>query len=356
MPNSQVRVMLVDDSPLVLTILRRILGRSPEVKIVGTAAHGREALQRMPELDPQVVCTDLQMPIMDGLQLTQEIMATDPRPILVVSSVVGEENPENVFDLLQAGALDVFPKPHSGNEADYDVIADQLVRKIRILSGVHVIRKRPRKVFHGASPGADRPPVRTAAADGDIRMIVIGASTGGPQAFHAVLSALPADFPIPIVGIQHIGAGFLGGFVKWLVSGCRLSVKVAERHETLQAGTVYFAPEGQHLVFDTNGRIEFDDEADFEGHRPSVTVTMRSAARQFSTAAFGVLLTGMGRDGADGLQEIARAGGSTLVQDQQSCVVFGMPKRAIELGAAQHVLPLEKISLKLKQLCAGQFR
>jgi len=354
MPDSPIPILLVDDSAMARTILSRIFEKSPDVEVVGTAMDGQEALEMIPKLEPAVVCTDLHMPVMNGLELTKQIMEQHPRPILVISNAVQEDDQENVFELLQAGALDVFPKPRSGAAADYERVARDLIRKIRVLAGVRVIRKRRRKALGGASPGASKPPTISAQVTPPPAIVAMGASTGGPQAFHAILSELPADFPAPILCVQHIGEGFLQSMVAWLDSKCRLTVRIAEHHERPAIGTVYFAPDALHLDLDSKGQLSTSDKGPIDGHRPSVTFTFRSVADHFKDRAVGVLLTGMGRDGAEGLDAIAKARGMTITQNEETCVVFGMPQRAIELGAAKYVLSLDKIPLKLQQLCLSR--
>jgi two-component system chemotaxis response regulator CheB len=339
-------VLLVDDSALTLAVLKRILSASPDIQVVGTAANGREALNLIPQLQPTVVCTDFHMPEMDGLQLTREIMVRFPRPILVVSSAVGPADTERVFSLLEAGAIDVFPKPRGGLGSD-PAAAEQLISKIKIVAGVFVFPRRAREAPAPAATGVPAPSPRPKTR---ARLVAIGASTGGPQALQTVLSPLPGDYAVPVLCVQHISRGFLHGLVEWLGAQCRLRVKVAEPGETAQPGTVYFPAEGTHLVIDDRGRLSASREDPVDGHRPSVSITFRSVARHYSRAAVAVLLTGMGKDGADGMQSVAQAGGMTIAQDEASCVVFGMPRHAIELGSAQHVLPPPDIARLLLDL------
>lgn len=349
-----IRVLLIDDSPLVLHILQRMLSRFPEIQVVGTAANGREALDLLPGLNPDVICTDLHMPVMNGLEFTRAAMADYPRPILVVSVSVEPGSP-NVFKLLEAGAVDILPKPRDILNGDLDKLANELASKIRILSGVRVFRRRNRA--HGTpavvphSPASlQHPPVLLPHSQVPLRMVVIGASTGGPQALREILGALPQKFPLPVVCVQHIGSSFLDEMVLWLAEICPLPVRKAVHGEAPQPGTVYFAPEDAHLELDDGGHFMLSLEAPFDGHRPSVTVTMRAAARCFGGGAVGVLLTGMGRDGADGMASIAAAGGVTIAQDEASSTVYGMNKQAVELGAVQHILPLEQIAPVLEAL------
>lgn len=340
-----IRVLLVDDSPLVLHVLQRLLSRSPEIQVVGTAANGKEALDLLPDLNPDVICTDLHMPVMNGLEFTREVMAKYPRPILVVSVSVEAGSP-NVFRLLDAGAVDVFPKPRATHDTDFDEIADELASRIRILAGVRVIRRSNRT----ESAAVASPTIIPSRPKSPPRIVVIGASTGGPQALRDILSRLPAAFPLPVVCVQHIGGSFLSGLVDWLADACRLTVRKAVHGETPQAGVVYFAPEDTHLEWDSGGRFLLAMTPPVDGHLPSITVTMQAAARCFGSSAVGVLLTGMGRDGADGMASIAAARGITLAQDESSSVVYGMPKEAVAQGAVQHILPLEQIAPALESL------
>ncbi len=336
-----IKVLLVDDSPIALTILKRMLSSSPDIEVVGTALNGKEALELIPKLNPTVLCTDLHMPVMDGLELTKQVMSLHPMPILVVSVSV-REGSANVFKLLEAGAVDVMLKPKGGLEAEFEKNAKEFVSKIRILSGVRVFRK-----FR-----AERPPEipESKIQIPKSKIIVIGASTGSPQALHEILGQLQHDFPLPVVCIQHISEGFLKGLVEWLSEQCRIKVRIAEHGELPMTGTVYFSQEGTHLKIDRSGRFVCSTEPPVYGHRPSITVTMRSLVQYYGSAVIGVLLTGMGSDGAEGMLAIQQAGGATIVQDEKSSVVFGMPKQVIEIGGAQHILSLEEITEMLMRL------
>ena len=351
-----IRVLLIDDSPIVLHVLQRLLSRSPEIQVVGTAPDGREALELVPDLNPDVICTDLHMPVMDGLEFTRAVMDSYPRPILVVSVSVEPGSP-NIFRLLEAGAVDILPKPRDILGADMDKLANELASKIRILAGVRVFRRRnnvhgtPAAKFAPKPAVMPRPPVSLPHPKAPLRMVVIGASTGGPQALREILARLPANFPLPVVCIQHIGSNFLSEMVTWLAEICPLPVRKANHGETPQAGVVYFAPEDAHLELDDGcGRFALSLAPPVDGHRPSVTATMQAAARCFGNGSVGVLLTGMGRDGAEGMASIAAAGGITIAQDEASSVVYGMNKQAVELGAVQHILSLEQIAPALVEL------
>ncbi|MEK6759525.1 MAG: chemotaxis protein CheB [Deltaproteobacteria bacterium] len=330
-----IKVLLVDDSPIAIMLFKRMLAPAKDISVVGTAGNGKEALDLIPRVDPAVICTDLHMPVMDGLQLTKEVMKKFPKPILVASVSVLEGS-QNVFDLLDAGAVDIFQKPRGGTDTDYMSLAKAFQRRIRILAGVHVFRRFKR-------PVAAVEPLRMNAKNIRYKVVVIGSSTGGPQALQQILSHLPADFPIPVICVQHIENGFLGGFIDWLQATVPMKASIAVDGEVPQAGRVYFPPEQTHLVIDERGRLRCTNEGPFDGHRPSITVTFKSAAERFGNCAIGVILTGMGRDGASGMKAISEAGGATIAQNEESSVVFSMPRHAIEIGAAGLVLPIDQI-------------
>ena len=335
-----IKVLLVEDSPIALLILQKLLASSPEVEVVGTAENGSKALALIPQVQPHVICTDFYMKGMDGLDLTKQVMAYYPRPILVVSNFVQSDDSQNIFELLQAGAVDVFPKPVVGTSANYEQVKHKLIAKIKILSGVQVFTRPQKPPFV---------PTRAEPVEGilditfPIRAVTIGASTGGPKALHVILSQLPSRFPVPIICTQHISIGFLQGLVDWLASQSKLAVKIAQEGESPLPGTVYFAPDCHHLELERGKFICSSSDA-VDGHLPSITTMFESVARFYGRGTAGILLTGMGKDGAAGIGAIAAAGGTTIAQDQSSCVIFGMPKEAIALGAVQHVLPLAEIA------------
>ncbi|TSA00541.1 MAG: chemotaxis-specific protein-glutamate methyltransferase CheB [Rhodocyclaceae bacterium] len=344
----EIRVLLVDDSSISLEFMRRMLASAAEINVVGTARDGLEALELIPRLRPDVMCTDLHMPKMDGLALTREVMARDPMPILVLSISLQAQQQDNIFRMLEAGALDILAKPRGGLDSDFSATAKDLIQKIRILSGVKVIRRHHAKTAAAPMPVPSVPLSRMSSPD----IIGIGASTGGPQAFEHILAKLPADFPLPLLCVQHIAQGFMPGLVSWLASTSRIRVTTAIEGTPPQAGTAYFPADNRHLEIDSNGLFRCSSGLPVGGHRPSVDMAFSSLARRYGAAAAGVLLTGMGQDGARGLLDIERAGGLTIAQDEGSSVVFGMPKCAIELGAARHVLPLERIGTTLCDLAA----
>jgi two-component system chemotaxis response regulator CheB len=340
------KVVLVEDSPVALEILQRLLNSSPDVDVVGTARNGAEGLEVITKTKPDVICTDFMMENMDGLEMTQRVMADDPRPILVISNFVQKKDVDNVFRLLQAGAADVFPKPSTDSPTDYEKLKSALVTKIKVLSNMKVTQKRPGQP-HSAKPmtsGAfsGNQPLMTNVSS-RVKAIAIGASTGGLQSIQKIVCQLPANLPLPIICTVHVSTGVLSGLVNWLSAECPLKVKIAQVGESPAPGTVYFAPEKCDLELDNRGKFIYSNCPVEDKHCPSISVTFKSVARFYGRATAGVLLTGLGCDGAEGLQAIAQAGGITLAQDDKGGA-YGMVKEAMNLDAVQQVLAIEKIA------------
>ncbi|HEY9885044.1 MAG TPA: chemotaxis-specific protein-glutamate methyltransferase CheB [Thermosynechococcaceae cyanobacterium] len=355
-----IRVLLVEDSPVVLMVLKRLLATAADIEVVGTACNGQKALELLPALQPDVICVDYHMPVMDGLTFTQRVMSQFPRPILVIStSVHPQENEHNIFRLLEAGAVDIFPKLKLGSDRDYESFRQALINKIKVLAGVKVFTRHTLQpattsqkttILTPSIKQVNQPLEGIHAPIFTVRAIAIGASTGGPQALHTLLTQLPDHLALPIVCVQHISEGFLQGLVNWLAAECRLPVKIAQAGVIPLPGVIYFAPERSHLEFGRQGQFLCTASAPVDGHCPSVTIMLRSAAQYYGSGLVGILLTGMGRDGASGMQDVALAGGITIAQDEQSSVVFGMPKEAIALGAVKHVLSINAIPVALAKM------
>jgi two-component system, chemotaxis family, protein-glutamate methylesterase/glutaminase len=321
---------------------------------VGTACTGLDALALIPETQPDVICTDLHMPQMDGLEFTKEVMSRYPCPILVISASVQEEDTQQVFHVLEAGAVDIFPKPLSGLVIDDHIFNQALINKIQVLSGVRVFKKRQRVQAISGNSESRYLVAFKAHNYAKPKIVVVGASTGGPQALQQLFALLPPDFPVPIMCVQHICFGFLQGFIDWLENNCQLPIQIAQAGEIPKAGHIYFPPEQQHLELDSKGRFVCTNAPAVDGHRPSVTATFQSVAQAYGRRTLGILLTGMGRDGAAGMKSIIQAGGLTIAQDEATSIVFGMPKEAIKLGAASEVLPIQAIAPALLSLFSTQ--
>lgn len=342
-----VRVMVVDDSRLDQELLRRLLEQGGGVEVVASVSGAREALDRLEEVDPDLILTDLVMPGMGGRELVEEVMVRSPRPILVVTASYDDAK---VFRMLEAGALDVVRKPAPQDEGGRRQAAEDLARKVRILSDVTVFTRR------GASSGTpeDQEPDEIT---GDGRgIVVVGASTGGPQALQELLGNVSPSFPLPILCVQHISEGFTQGFTEWLDGVVDVDVRRTVDGATPEPGTVTLPQPDRHLRLTNRGAIRCTDEPEIDGHRPSITATMESAAEVHGSDTVGVLLTGMGADGAQGLAAIRKAGGTTIAQDEATSVVYGMPARAVERGVVDHVLPLGRIADKLHQVARRRTR
>ncbi len=353
MPSNPIKVFLVEDSPVALTILQRVLNSASGIKVVGTAKNGVIALEEIPLLKPDIVCTDLLMGKMDGLELTRQLMATYPIPILVISQVVTNNDTQKIGQLLEAGVLDVFPKPKTGFIQDYEKQQEGLIQKIKLLSGVKVFSKSNKSlVLPEIKP---EPPIEFKynnhlVSNTNYKIVTIGVSTGGPQALRTIFQSLPNNFPLPIVCIQHISEGFLSSLINWLNGDSLLKIKVAENGEFPLPGKVYFAREGYHLELDSQGRFIYSNAPPINNHRPSVNHTFNSIAQFYGKNTIAILLTGMGRDGASGMEKLYRIGAMTIAQDEATSIIFGMPKEAIDLGVVRKVLPLSRIPTFLIQL------
>lgn len=329
------RVLVADDSGLFREVLSRVITAEPAFEVVATAADGNEAARLARELRPDVITMDINMPDADGFSGIARIMAEAPTPILVLTAT-----PEETvgFRALSLGALDILEKPRA--EVDLDAYGTTLRSRLRLLAGVRVIR-------HLRGLRAQRLPATRRAARADV--VVVGASLGGPRALAALLRALPAGFAAPMLVVQHIADGFTEGLATWLDQESDLTVRTARDGEALRPGLVLFAPTGRHLVVE-KGCARLSDAPAVESFKPSVTPLFLSAAEAYGARVCGVILTGMGRDGAEGLRAIRDAGGSTIAQDEASSAVFGMPRAAIEARAVERILPLEEIPRALVEL------
>jgi len=348
---NKIKVLLIDDSALALNSLKNILDSDPEFEVIGMAKNGLEALNFI-SANPNkidVISTDLHMPVMDGLEFTKQIMQCCPVPILVTSISVQTDNSQNIFKLLQAGALDVFPKPASGLSLNHDdKQAVQFRHKLKLISQVRVF-KRSSEIAPIVLPEIEKPDNFDKAYNTSVKLIAIGGSTGAPEVFFTFLSHLPKNFPIPIVCVQHINHDFIDSMVQWLDNHCQLKVKVAQQGELIKPGHVYFAGD-RHMEIDSNYRFKLlNTQQPVNNHLPSIDVMFDSLAQNHAMQTMGILLTGMGKDGALGITALGRAGALTIAQDKASCVVFGMPREAIKLGQVKKVLaPVKILELMLQ--------
>ncbi len=367
------KVLIVDDSLTAREYLKYIIETAPDLCVAGEAKDGKEAVELVKSLHPDIVSMDIEMPKMNGYKACRLIMETMPVPIVMVSSSENYEQVATSFKALEAGALSVVEKPKGFRHKDAGIMVKKLIKTLRLMADIKVVRRHQKKVIHDKkndtlsrntrefflpekqrSPGI---PVNSYVTEISnffknkdllqksrrIKFVVIGASTGGPPAIKQCLSELDANFPAPILVVQHITKGFLPGMLSWLDQAINLKCKIAEQNEIVQNGHVYFAPDGYHMEINSKKQITLCHSLSTESICPSVSRLFASAAKFFGRNTAGVLLTGMGKDGAAELLTIRKKGGITIAQDKESCVVFGMPGEAVRQNAANLVLSPEKI-------------
>ncbi|MFC1834952.1 chemotaxis-specific protein-glutamate methyltransferase CheB [Thermodesulfobacteriota bacterium] len=346
-----IRVLIVEDSAVVRDLLCHILGSDPQLEIMATANDGLEALDVMSRSKPDVITMDINMPRMDGYEATRQIMETNPVPIVIVSASMDPADEEKTWRALETGAVAALEKPRHFGTAEYGDYSERLVRTVKLMSEVKVVRRwRSLRAKTDAAPAAAQP-TRIVAPNFDalIRLVAIGASTGGPPAIQTILSMLPKRFALPLLIVQHIAPGFSAGFARWLNQSCSLSVSLALDGETALPGNVYVAPDGFQMKVDTNQRLSLTKDPPEKGLRPSASYLFRSIAASRRRDAVGILLTGMGTDGAEELKLMRDHGAVTVAQDKETSIVHGMPGEAIRIGAAAYVQPPEGIAEILKR-------
>lgn len=350
--NKKFRVLVVDDSSFMRKVLETILNADEQLQVVGHAKDGREAVTMAESLKPDVITMDINMPHMDGLQATAQIMTTNPKPIVVVSSE-SREGAASTLKSLELGAIEFVAKPSSGIDLDMNSIKDELIRKVRMAAKVRVVRTASRlaSTLQGnASPGASMPqrsaprPAAPPVVDQRFPIVVMAASTGGPATVMRLAPGFTKDFPAAVILVQHMPAAFTSQFASQLSEFTEIRVKEAEANESLQPGTLYICPGGQHLRLSSAGRVQLDGSSGrINGYLPNIDVALESTAAYAGPMTIGVILTGMGSDGAAGSKAVKAAGGSVFAQDEATSVIFGMPSEAIKTGAVEHVLGLDDI-------------
>lgn len=340
-----IRILIAEDSNVVGLLLKTIFEQESDMEVVGQAMNGLDAVRMALELKPDIVTMDIRMPVMDGFEATREIMTHIPLPIVVISTSINDAELQTSFRAIEEGALAVIEKPVGFSHPDFEANRRELVRVVRAMSGIKVVT---RARAEPAPADAWQPPELVL---GDYpEVIAIGSSTGGPQALLSVLKGLSRNFPVPIVITQHMSKGFVGGLVTWLQAHIALKICLAENFMKLTPGTVYLAPDDCHMQVERRMGglvIRLDDGPPVHGARPSVTQLFRSVAKVTHGQGIGVLMTGMGEDGADGLLAMKRAGCHTVVQDNASAVVYGMPGAALALDAVVEVVRLGRLPVYL---------
>jgi two-component system chemotaxis response regulator CheB len=338
-----IRVLIAEDSPTYRELLVTILQSTPDLQVIGTARNGAEAVRLAKRLRPDVITMDVYMPEMDGFEATRQIMTEMPCPVVVISASTDKDQRDLTFNALKAGALSVLEKP---TLQDTREAYEALVRQVRLMSEVKVVRR-------WSKPTGPLDPKSTATAHvssliqnghSKIQMVVIASSTGGPGILAEILSKLPANFPVPILIVQHITPGFGAGLADWLNQQTPLQVCLARHADEPKPGQVLIAPDNAHMIINSMGLISLSNMPAVHGLRPAANYLFHSVARVYGPRAIGIILTGMGSDGAEGLQSMRQAGAHTIAQDKETCVVFGMPAVAISLDAAEQVLSAKQIA------------
>lgn len=346
-----IKILIVDDSPVVQQLLAHILNSDAELKVIGTANNGKEALEFLRKQTPDIITMDIHMPVMDGYETTDMIMKSSPVPIVIVSASWEPAEVEKTFRAIEAGALTCIEKPLGIGHPDYEKASKNLIETVKVMAGVKLVRRWPK---------AERPQPKIVPRvqrisslfniPEDIKVVAVGASTGGPPALQALISGLPDGFSIPVLIVQHISPGFLPGLVEWLGQSTKLTVRIASDNEILLPGTIYFAPDGKQMGVDIKGRILLSNERAKNYMCPSAAYLFSSVSKSYGPKAIGVLLTGMGKDGAEELKLMRDCGAVTFAQDKESSVVHGMPGEAIKLDAAMFVLPPDSIAEMIKDM------
>lgn len=341
-----IKVLIVEDSMVAREHLHYILTADPEIHVVALAKDGEEAVRLTPHVKPDVITMDIYMPKMDGLEATRRIMQTHPVPIVIVSANWNPAEVESTFKAIQAGAVTVLEKPVGIGHPRYEAMARDLLQTIKLMSEVRVVTRRPHlgQIAATLQPAVPAP---SPAVSSRVSMVAIGSSTGGPAVLEEILRAMPADFDVPILIVQHIAIGFVQGLVDWLKRISALPLQVATQGEQCLPGHVYFAPDDWHMGVDRHSRITLSQAPPENSLRPAVAHLFRTVAEVYGSRAIGVLLTGMGSDGAAELKLMHDRGALTIAQDKATSIVHGMPGEAIKLGAARYILPPAQIAATL---------
>lgn len=329
-----INVLVVEDSPTQAEFLSYLLNSDPNIRVVGVARDGEQAIEAAFGKRPDVITMDINMPRMNGFDATRQIMETAPTPIVIVTASHDPKDMQNTFLALEAGAVVVVAKPLGSDGFTFDETARELIRTVKLMSEVKVIKRWPRRKESVAA----MPKLELKTRTEEIKIIAIGGSTGAPVILQTILSSLPKDFPVPLVIVQHMSAGFTQAFVQWLTASTGFPVHMAVHGQKIKSGNAYVAPDGFQMGLEARGCIALSSDEPEQSIRPSVSFLFRSVLKTFGANSLGILLSGMGKDGAKELKVMKEEGALTLVQDKESSVVYGMPGEAVKLNAASYVL------------------
>ncbi|HVH60760.1 MAG TPA: chemotaxis response regulator protein-glutamate methylesterase [Candidatus Sulfotelmatobacter sp.] len=360
--SKKIRVLVVDDSTFMRKVLENIYNGDEQMQVVGSAKDGREAVSMAESLKPDVISMDINMPHVDGLQATAEIMTTNPKPIVIVSSE-SKEGAASTLRALELGAIEFVAKPSGGIDLDMQSVKDELLRKVRMAAKVRVVRTATRLASSIQSAGGSRKPAAPAkasprpspaASDQRFPVVVLAASTGGPATVMRIAPGFTRDFPAAVILVQHMPATFTSQYAAQLSEFTEIRVKEAESGESLTPGALYICPGGQHLRVNSSGRIQLDGTSGrINGYLPNMDVAMESVAAYAGPLSIAAVLTGMGNDGTNGARAIKSAGGLVLAQDEATCVIFGMPGEVIKAGVVDQVLGIDDIYQAIEKRVVG---
>lgn len=348
-----IRLLVVEDSKTVQQALVEIFTADPDIRVVGTASSGEEAVTAARNLQPDIITMDVNMPGMDGFEATRAIMSTCPVPIVIVTGKMDPQDSATLFRVMEAGALMVTAKPLAPGHPEHEDSVRELTRAVKLMSEIKVVRRVFPKNMSAAAPYPTHQAAPAVPA-AMISVVAIGASTGGPPLLQSILSSLPADYRVPVVIVQHMTKGFTENFVNWLNQSSRLRVELAADGMQMLPGHAYVAPDGLQMEVGPGNRLRLAAGEPENGQRPSVSCLFRSVAKIYGSHAAGVLLTGMGKDGAAELKALREKGGVAIAQNRETSIVFGMPGEAIRINAADYILAPEEIVTVLTRLANGQ--
>lgn len=336
-----IKVLVVDDSPTIRELMIYILNSDNNIRVIGTANSGENAIKFIERNKPDIITMDIRMPGMDGFETTRRIMETNPIPIVIVTGLFNSQDIDKTFQAMEAGAVSVLEKPVGITHADFSKVAQNIINTVKLMSEVKVIRRKAayKKVKQSITScdklDSDLPEIKIAA---------IGVSTGGPPVLQTIFSKLPPNVKIPILVVQHITPGFINGLVEWLSGVTKHPIHIALHGEKALPGHIYFAPDGFHMEIRENGCIFLSETEKENGSKPAVSCLFRSVAKYYGKDSMGILLTGMGKDGAKELKLLRDSGAITVAQDKETSTIYGMPGEAVKLDAATYVLSPEKIA------------
>ncbi len=354
-----IRVLIVEDSPMIQKLLKRILDESGDFEVVATASNGIEAVRFSAMYKPDVISMDLLMPVMDGIEATRQIMQTNPVPIVIVSNIYKSQDMELAIKELEAGAVYILPKPTGPADPEYSKKAQKYRTTLRLMSEIKVVKRSAQGVKtekpvikdrEAGSTGGERREKGKCTIPETLKIIAIGASAGGPEGLKIILSSLTKELFVPIVIVQHIDPHFIDGFVTWLNGYSIHPVKIAEKNETLLPGKVYVAPSGVQMQISRDLSVSFNGDKGNNGHMPSIDALFNNLSKVIGSNTLAILLSGMGKDGAEGLFNLSKTGAYTFAQNEESSLVFGMPGEAVRLGAACRILPPADIVNEINNL------